>query len=111
MRIYSKPEAERSEYALPDIEIFQMTAREYAESDSNEELIREYMRKPEFRLALMNSRTREGMFNCMIEEESIEGGWFWWTCHPGCLPDSSAFGPFKTQADAIKDAMANCESD
>ena len=111
MRIHSTPEAERSEYTLPDIEIFQLTAREYAESDSNEELIREYMRRPEFRLASMNSRTRDAMFDAMIEEESIEGGWFWWTCLPGCLPDSSAFGPFKTKSDAMKDAMDNCESE
>jgi hypothetical protein len=107
MRIHSTSESERSAYTLPDIEIFQLTAREYAESDSNEELIWEYMRRPEFRLASMNSRTREAMFDSMIEEESIEGGWFWWTCLPGCLPDSSAFGPFKTKEDAVRDAVDN----
>lgn len=106
---YSTPEAARSAYTLPDIEVFQMTAREYAEGDSNEELIYEYMRRPEFRLASMNSRTRETMFDTMIEEEGIEGGWFWWTCFPGCLPDSSAFGPFKSHAEALADAMENCE--
>jgi len=106
-RHYSMPESERSNYTLPDIEVFEQTAREYAESDSNEELIHEYMRKPEFRLASMNSKTREAMFDAMIEEEGIEGGWFWWTCLPGCLPDSCAFGPFKTREDALADAMDN----
>ena len=102
-RHYSMPESERSAYTLPDIEVFQQTAREFAESDSNEDLIREYMRRPEFRLASMNSRVRDAMFDTMIEEEGIEGGWFWWTC----LPDSCAFGPFKTHAEALADAMEN----
>jgi hypothetical protein len=101
------PEAERSQWTLPDIEVFQLTAREFAESDSNAELIHEYMRKPAFRLAAMNSRDRDRMFDAMIEEEGIEGGWFWWTCLPGCLPDSDAFGPFKTHAEALADAMDN----
>lgn len=104
---YSRPESERSIYTLPDIEVFQMTAREYAESDSNDELIREYMRRHEYRLAGMNSRVRDAMFEAMIEEEGIEGGYFWWTCLPGCMPDSSAFGPFKSREDALADAMAN----
>jgi hypothetical protein len=111
MRIHSTPELERSTYTLPDIEVFQMTAREYAESDSNEDLIHEYMRKPEFRLAGMNSKTRDAMFDAMIEEEAIEGGWFWWTCLPGCLPDSSAFGPFKTKEDAARDALDNSSNE
>lgn len=104
-RHYSIPESERSDYTLPDIEVFEMTAREFAESDSNDELIYEYMRKPEFRLASMNSKTREAMFDAMIEEECIEGGWFWWKCLPGCLPDSAAFGRFKTHKEALDDAM------
>lgn len=106
-RHYSMPESERSEHTLPDIEVFQLTAREFAESDSNEELIHEWSQKREFRLAGMNSRVRDAMFDAMIEEEGIEGGWFWWTCLPGCLPDSAAFGPFKTHADALADAMSN----
>lgn len=109
-RHYSTPESERSAYTLPDIEVFQMTAREFAESDSNEELIREYLRKHEFRLACMNSRVREAMFDAMIEEKGIEGGWFWWTCLPGCLPDSFAFGPFKTKEEALADAMDQSNS-
>jgi hypothetical protein len=105
MQLYSMPESERSAYTLPDIEVFYQTAREFAESDSNEELIHEYLRKPAFRLASMNSKTRDAMFDAMIEEECIEGGWFWWTCLPGCMPDSPAFGPFKTKEEAANDAL------
>jgi hypothetical protein len=38
------------------------------------------------------------------KESGATGGWFWWSCFPGCLPDSSAFGPFKTRAEALADA-------
>lgn len=31
-------------------------------------------------------------------------GWYWWTCCPGCLPDSDASGPFDTEEEANEDA-------
>ena len=33
-----------------------------------------------------------------------EAGWYWWSCSPGCLPDSPASGPFKTEKEAYEDA-------
>jgi len=33
-----------------------------------------------------------------------ESGWYWWSCFPGCLPDSEPFGPFETEEQAINDA-------
>ena len=67
-----------------------------------------------------------------IQPEFLEAGWYWWTCFPGCLPDSeppvhfipavgchnptvyhflngagiypAAFGPFDTEAEALEDA-------
>ena len=41
----------------------------------------------------------------MIDEEGITGGWFYWYCFPGCMPDSEATGPFATRAEALKDAQ------
>jgi hypothetical protein len=35
----------------------------------------------------------------------LETGWYWWSCFPGCHPDSDPFGPFKTQEEAIADAQ------
>jgi len=32
-------------------------------------------------------------------------GWFWWSCFPGCLPDSGAIGPFSTASEAIANAQ------
>jgi len=36
-----------------------------------------------------------------------EPGWYWWSCFPGCLPDSEAFGPWPTEAEAIADARGS----
>ena len=84
--------------ALPDLEIFQLTAQEVAERD--EDLVWEYTHKHEYRLAGFNSRIREAMFDAMIEAENITGGWFYWYCFPGCLPDSEANGPFASYNEA-----------
>ena len=102
MQAYSDPSRESDPYALPDVEVFELTAREAAEQD--EDMVYEYMRRHEFRLAAMNSRTREAMFDAMIDEEGITGGWYWWSCFPGCLPDGPAIGPFATREEALDDA-------
>jgi hypothetical protein len=102
---YSNPKRAKDPHALPDVEVFQLTAREVAEQD--DERVHEYMKRHEFRLAGMNSRDRERMFDAMIEEEGITGGWFWWSCFPGCLPDSSPMGPFDSYAEALADAQDN----
>ena len=103
---YSDPDArEFDPHALPDIEVFQLTATEAAQQD--EDLIWQYSKRPEFRLCHMNSRTREAMLDAMVKEEGIKGGWFWWSCFPGCLPDGPAIGPFDTHAAALADAQSN----
>jgi hypothetical protein len=107
MQAYSNPARANNPHALPDVEVFQLTAHEAA--SQNEDLIYEYSKRPEFRLCHMNSRVRESMLDAMIEEEFITGGWFWWTCLPGRLPDSSAFGPFDTQTEALADAQENAD--
>ena len=99
---YSDPSRADDKWALPDVETFQLTAREVAEQD--EDMIYEYMKRREFRLASMNSRDREKMFDAMIEEEGISGGWFFWFCFPGCMPESSPFGPYKTEREAAQAA-------
>lgn len=99
---YSNPDRETDAYSLPDLEIFQLTAREAAEQD--EDTVYEFMKRHEFRLASMNGKVREAMFDAIIEETGIEGGWFYWFCFPGCIPDSSAFGPFGSYNEALADA-------
>lgn len=79
-------------------EVFQLTAEEVAMQD--EEMVYEYSKRHEFRLCHMNSRTRDAMLAAMVEDNSITGGWFYWYCEPGCLPDSLAFGPYDSYTEA-----------
>lgn len=103
MQAYSNPERENDKYSLPDVEIFELTASEQVEQD--EDLMYEASKK--FPLMHMNSRDRQKAIDWAVKESGATGGWFWWTCFPGCLPDSSAFGPFKTQKEALEDAQSN----
>ena len=109
MQAYSDPKRASNPYSLPDVEVFQLTAQEAASQD--EDLVWEYMKRKECRFAGFNSRDRDAMLDAMIEEEGITGGWYWWTCLPGCLPDSSAFGPFDTRAEALADAQENSDGE
>lgn len=36
--------------------------------------------------------------------ENMKPGYYWRNCQPGCMPDSDAFGPFPTEAEALEDA-------
>ena len=105
MQFYTDTTKERDTYSMPDAEVFQLTAREVAELD--EDMVREYMRR--FKFAGMNTRDTDAMFDAMIDEQSIEGGWFFHFCFVGCLPESSPFGPYPSRDAAISAArdMAN----
>ncbi len=37
--------------------------------------------------------------------DGMAAGYYWWSCFPGCLPDSEPTGPFVTEAEAIADAQ------
>jgi hypothetical protein len=102
---YSDPERENDPNALPDIEVFQMTADEIAVSGMYEDEIYELTKRREFRMASMNSRDRQALIDRLIEEEGIQGGWFWQACFPGCLPDGDLNGPFDSYAEALADAQ------
>ena len=40
-----------------------------------------------------------------IDNPDMEPGFYWWTCLPGCLPDSTPFGPYETEEAAIEAAQ------
>jgi hypothetical protein len=107
MHFYANSARANSSHALPDVKVFRLTTQEVAAQD--DDLIHEYGKRSEFRLYTMDSRVRESMINAMVEEESITGGWCWWLCLPGYLPESSAFGPFDTRAEALADAQENAD--
>jgi len=39
------------------------------------------------------------------EGAELEPGFYWWSCFPGCIPDSDVIGPFETEDEAISDAQ------
>ncbi len=100
---YSDPSRESDPHALPDVEVFQLTATEVAALD--EDTLYEYAKRHEFRTAFMSGSTMTRMLDAIVEEESINGGWFWQACFPGCLPDGPPNGPFASHAEALADAQ------
>ena len=76
MQAYSNPKRESNPYALPDIEVFHLNEAE----------------------AKMMSLDLgyDGDY-------PMPAGWYWWSCFPGCLPDSDPIGPFATEAECIAD--------
>lgn len=48
-----------------------------------------------------------GSFEVFWEEgrEEMAGGWYWWACLPGCLPDGEPAGPFASSIRAYFDAQ------
>jgi hypothetical protein len=103
MQAYSNPERESEPTALPDLEVFELTAEEVVQQD--EDLMLDAGKQ--FPLMHMNSRERDKAIAWAIEESGTTGGWFYWYCFPGCLPDSEAIGPFKSHKAALKDAREN----
>ena len=88
MMIYSDTERETMEHALPDVEVF------YHEHAKRE-------------LCALNAGNKAALYGeCIIDEEGdCRGtGYYWWSCFPGCLPDSEPLGPFDTEEDAIADS-------
>ena len=111
MHTYSDPSRASDPYALPDVEVFQLTANEVAESSAYEDEQWEYLHRPfrEIGAPNMNSRDRETMLDAMIAEIGITGGWYYWYCFPGCMPDSDPIGPFATEAEALAAAQEDAQ--
>ena len=36
----------------------------------------------------------------IVDGSPLPGGWYWWSCSPGCLPDGEAQGPYNTSTEA-----------
>ncbi len=109
MQAYSNPKRASDPHALPDIEVFQLTAYEVAESSAYEDEQWEYLKR--FPLATLNGRDRDRLIETMVDELGITGGWFYWYCFPGCMPDSDPYGPYDSPDAALADARANAPED
>lgn len=93
---YSMPESERSEYTLPDLEVFYVSAEEFLTAHKDTWM---YERMEESGIYI-TAHSREAAAKTWA-------GYYWWVCLPGCLPDSDAYGPFDTEQDAIDNATEN----
>lgn len=90
MQAYSNPKRASDPYALPDVEVFYVKAREFFhESTVWNEMMLEYV--------------ADGSADSHSAAASALAGWYWWSCLPGCLPDSDPVGPFATEAEALAD--------
>mgnify|MGYP003423174032 CR=1 FL=1 len=81
MQAYSDPKREEDAYALPDIEVW------YHDCTGSSETCE-----------------LSCSCGCDVGEFECSPGWYWWSCFPGCLPDSDPCGPFETEAEALADA-------
>ena len=77
---YSDPKRASEPYALPDVEVFYATGN----------------------VANTPQQADAGDFP--------DAGWYWWSCFPGCMPDSAPCGPFASEVEALADAQDGCEA-
>lgn len=95
---------EWQEKQLANVEIFEVTAEQFLTADSGT-----------WQSNLLDAAVKESLsveFHPHEVEPATEiaseglAGFYWWTCLPGCFPDSDAFGPFETEEEARQDALA-----
>lgn len=84
---YSNPKRESDPHAIPDVETFYVSPED-ARKDTE--------------------RRESGLPS---NGEPFDAGWYWWTCIPGCLPDSDPVGPFKSEDAALADARNGMDDD
>jgi len=75
-----------------NIEVFYMSGGEFLSAD------------PNTWMAERMHDEQEGSITSMFEAAVNLEGYYWWTCAPGCLPDSEAIGPFDLEDEAWEDA-------
>jgi hypothetical protein len=89
---YSDPTRADEQYALPDIETWH---DQIAESVCcNIDVPRSYA----------DACDRQPCPSCNLEaiwQTTPRSGWFYWSCFPGCLPDSDPAGPYASEQMAI----------
>ena len=79
---YSDTTRADEQSALPDVEVFYMSQGE------------------------IDDLERDGE-----ETELHEEGWYFWSCFPGCLPDSDPVGPFTSEQLAVDAARESNRAD
>ena len=88
MQVYSDPTRESDPHALPDVEVFYVSQAVCLDDRHDEPC---------------PQPCSECDHDC--EPERMEIGYYWWSCFPGCSPDSEPFGPYDTEAEAVDAAQ------
>lgn len=90
-------ELEEQAHKLKNVEFFEVTPARFLNAEAGSWL------------ADALAQDGEGLTDTPDRNDAAErlAGWYYWTCCPGCLPDSEANGPFTSEQDARKDAMEN----
>lgn len=95
---------EWQEKQLANVEIFEVTAEQFLAAEPGTwqaELLAAAVKE-----ALTGDYDQAEVDPATEEEAKGLAGFYWWSCSPGCLPDSEAVGPFKTEEEARQDVLA-----
>lgn len=89
---------------LANVEIFEVTAEQFLAAESG-------TWQADLLAAAVKESLSIGYDQAEVDpatEIAAEGlaGFYWWSCSPGCLPDSEAVGPFETEEKAKEDAIS-----
>lgn len=98
---YTNPKRESETYGLPDVEIWEDTIFDITCSCGVYGVHEGYATATDETYCPSCERVADKV------ENTTRTGWFYWFCLPGCLPDSTAFGPFETEDAAMEDAREN----
>ena len=90
MQAYSDPAREENPHALPDVETFHLSQRDFICADDG---------------TWMHDAMHDDSGLSNFQRAADLAGWCWWSCFPGCLPDGDANGPFSAEEDALADAQ------
>lgn len=116
MQAYSDPRRESDPYALPDLETFQSLYCDDCpecgwsglvdDSDGTGDAQGGYATCPE-----CHYRFSPEDLGDRLDGNGTPYRWFYWSCFPGCPPDSDPIGPFETEAEALADAREGYDDD
>jgi len=102
---YSDPAREHEPYALPDIEVFWLSASAQAESAIESRSETAFDVCAEYGQIFDNVAAMKWFHDAVTLE--FQDGWYWHSCFPGCMPDGEPMGPFATEPEALADAQSD----
>ena len=102
---YSNPAREHISTALPDVEVFYVSAKDFLHAKDGTWMFEEMSNAGA-------TQAEDTDYPAIIGPElrriaSELAGWYHWPCFPGCLPDGEPTGPYATEAEAIEAAQAD----